>query len=257
MIKLGVILLAYENEEGLYDKIAPFQRDNIVISAVHAVFPQYHEAGYPILSKDGTHNKLKEFKERGLIKYFNMYPCPEEEWNVRTKALNVLEDNEKCTYYLILDGDEQYSDKDVSGLLKFIEQNLDIAWFSIQMKNLIFDKNHYLDNFSPPRIFQSKFYNGSTIFIDKFYWDNDVEFLGSQGERIDYKSLPTKKIPRNLCFPFHDTWRSIPRSKDKINYQMNRFKTCSYIWDEEKGLQFNLNYFKQTNQPIPEIYTND
>lgn len=254
MIKLGIILLAYENAEGLYDKLMPFQRENIVISAVHAVFPEFHEDGFPILSKDGTHKKLEEFKKNGLIKYLCVFPVPSPEWEARNTALQLLK-NDKCTHVMILDGDESYSDKDVSGLLKVIENNQDIAWFKINFKNLVFDFNHYIDDFIPPRIFKTTFYNGTTLQLDKFYWDNDVQFLDKDNNKVDYKQLPSQKISKIHCFPLHDSWRSIPRSRAKINYQLKRFKNCSYKWNEEKDcLEFNKDYYKSIGAALPEVY---
>lgn len=270
MNKMGVIFCCYGNPEYVKDCILPWinlkQKYNIKIAAVHGQFKEYHDMGIPDDDKD-TMFKLMRIYNTGLIDHLFIKSIDEgiggevykTESELRDECLQALL-KDGVDYVWLLDLDEFYTEKQIETIIEYInrEDNLFYTWFSIPFKNYLFDGKQWVSGFCPPRIFRANNYN-NLYKLDKFYWDNDIQYLGYLDTvDISYKDLPNKSIPENLLSQGikHLTWLHSNGEK-KCAYQEKHFNgICSYKFDKEKGeLYLNPDYYK--DKPYPTIHKDE
>ncbi len=258
-IKLGILGCFYNCHEDMDKKLnswfnRPESSKDFVFSFVSAPFKEYVELG---IKQDNTETEkaLRFLKDNGLIQYLEVSNKPMTEIEARNTALKHILD-EKCDYLYILDGDEFLSDQDVHNILYILNDidNQFYAWMKINFKNFVFDKNHWVEDFCPPRIFKININEG--LRLSTFIEDNGLGYKTKEGGLIDYRQLPNKVISKELVFPNHHSWDDYTRSYNKIKYQEKRGWKCSYIINEEKQcIEFNDEYFKSKNEKPPEVFS--
>ena len=246
-MKIGLIYCAYNTEEYLFDSLKPFREDSrFIISTVSVPFLEYRDQDIKV---DDTTEKLRKYKESGAIKYLVDSPKYIKEHEARNLALNELK-KDKVDYILLCDSDEVYKKEDLDKIVDYITKDKESIWWRLCLKNFVFDEETYLEEpFCPPRIFRVK---TDRLSHPSFYWDNDISYLDELGFRTGYENLKSKTIPKEIAWIDHFTWMNDERSKKKLDYQLSHFGgSCSFKWDEEKGLTFNEDYFKLRGEEIP------
>ncbi len=219
---------------------------NLVIGCCHSQFKEYAE--FDTNSDTETLNILKQYKFDSF--YIGDRPMLEHE--VRDIVLqDLLKLN--VDYVILLDGDEIWTTDQIKELISVIKKNPLYAWFSIEYKNLTFNKNTYTLGFCPPRVFKVEYVGCK---LRHFYWDNDISYIQANDKTaiISYRDLPNKKIQTIL--PTHHTWLNDERSRKKIIYQEKHFANgsgCSFKWDD--GLKWNEDFFVKTGQTKPILLT--
>lgn len=242
-LKFGIAGCFYGCSEYLPEVLKPWfklkDELNFEITAVNCLFSEYSALG----SKNEDH-ATREIISNHPFDYTFISPVPQIEKAARNSVLSYLL-YKRVDFVWILDGDEFYTEQEIRNIVSYVEKNKDKYWFSINFKNYILDGKKWIDGFKPPRIFS----NILPLKIDQFYLDNDIVYAGN----IDYKSLSTLDIPKEEAHVKHMTWLN-KNGKKKIEYQIKHFGSCSYKWNEEKQeLEFDLDYHKKFNVPIPEI----
>jgi hypothetical protein len=260
-MKIGIVFCAYNCSETLeyslehWIKAREFQLagNQYLISAVSIPFAEYKDIDLPV---DETPDLLSNYKNCNLIDYLFTEPKFIKESEARNLALAPLL-KEDVDYIILWDGDEVITTSQIISILNFVKLDPFCSWFSISYKNFVFNKNTYLVSpFTPPRIFRVKT-NGYTI--DSFSWDNDILYNNQfySNHYVDYKSLPTKVIPKTVAWVDHYTWLSNPKTRAKILYQQKHFNgVCSYRWNEAKNcVEFDPDFYSRRRLPIPEVAT--
>lgn len=264
-MKIGLIFCAYGTPEYLEKSLNPWinlkSKYNITISACHGQFKEFHENGVEdndIKTQKGL--LLLQVQNKIDYLYIQNYYGPdfdldtqkyETEAQIRNYCLQYLL-KQDLDYVILWDLDEFTTESEIESLLNYIQksENKFYNWYSIEYKNVIFDGNQYIDGFCPPRIFKTKVNN---LKLKEIYWDNDISYL-ERDKTISYKELAAKKVPKSIINPKHLTWLSNNRSKEKVQYQLKHFGHCGYKWnDQENKLEFDLEFYKKTNQKLPEI----
>lgn len=257
-MRIGVLFCLYGKKEYIPLCLDPWisfksDRHELVLAASHHKFSEYTKINN---SKDHVfYNELKKYNLNFIFSECE-YEEPTRNYlesDVRNASLRYLL-HQDCDFIILVDLDEQWSHQQINNTLNFIGLNNKFyGWFSINYKNYIFDGNQWVDGFCPPRIFKVKHDNS---FLDKFFWDNDLQYIDNSSRVIDYRSFPSCKIPKAVAHIKHLTWMN-DGGKEKVEYQNSHFGNgnCSYIWNEEKKcLEFNLDYFLKTKQNLPIIY---
>lgn len=241
-MKYGIIYCGYNTEEYIHESLAPWVgREDCVISAVSVPFNEYSQQEF---YEDRTtlilHNYLNEKK----IGYLTTFPRFIKEHEARNLALRKIK--EPVDAYFLVDSDEVYSKEDITRIFEFVETN-PVCWYSVALRNFVFDTNTYLEEpFTPPRIFRTNFLG---LTNPSFVWDNDMTYNHQEG-RFVHTSIVGLDIPKEVAWVDHYSWLNNPISQRKVKYQTAHFKgICSYAWDEEKGLIFNEEYYKDKEKP--------
>ncbi len=258
-IRLGILWAGYCCESDIVNNLNPWfnqiqSKDNFVFSCVSTPFIGYEQG-----NNHETIRALDFLLQSKLVQYVNISSEPMTEAEARNSALQPLL-KEKCDYILILDSDERHSEKDIHNLLYTLnnEDNQLYNHFKIEFKNLVFNNNSYVKNFAPKRIW--KVIDGN-IKLSNVRYDNDMLYIDESGNQISDDSLSCKKISSDLINPIHASWNNYDRSYKKIRYAEKRWSPpngfgCSYkINEENKCIEFNENYYKLINEPIPEVFT--
>lgn len=262
--KIGILLCAYGEasyvESCLENWAKLKEKYNLVIAGTHSIFKEYIEMGQ-IDNDIETLNKLIEQKNKGIIDYLwinNNYtsaanPINPTEAEARNYPLQWLLKQEVEWIYL-LDLDERYTEKDIESIINYLnhEDNQFYGWLSTPMKNYVFDGTVWIDGFCPPRAFRTKL---GSCKLNSIYWDNDIDYINGLGQKIDYKLLPNKSIPKNKVNKGikHMTWLH-SNGKSKYEYQVRHFGHCGYKWNYETNqLEFNKEFHAKHNIPIPEL----
>jgi len=231
----------------------------LVFSVVYGQFAEYAE----LFGKQEVKKPEWTEKYSDLIDYFTLCE-PDSEANHRNLALKPLLD-QNCDVIWLLDiQDEFYTVKNIKDIIGYILMNSYYCWYSVSLKNYVFDdKTFLLDPFTPPRIFKTS-YNG--FKFKKFAFDNDPVYIDQNKtdlpgvnydydstRYISYKQFSNIVIPQNVCFCKHLTWLNNEKSKRKILYQNSHFRgICGYKWnDKENKLEFNELYYRSIGQFIP------
>lgn len=240
-IKIGIQLLAYECENTIEEVLSPWiklkEKYDLLIWVASGQFKIYKDLGYEN-NNAKTLSLLNNLLEKGVIDHL-----------FTTDDDNLLSDHEtrdKCIPYfkendvdlmIQLDSDEFYSEKDVENYVKFIEDNKEYSIYNTTFKNLVDDGKiyHNWNRFSAGWI---KRHGG----ICKYYFDAHFYFCGDDNNTIEYRSVPSITIPKEIVNPTHDTW-TINRSgsefsdiKSKIEYQRRYYShDCGWVFDEETG----------------------
>ncbi len=257
-MKLGLHVVAYQCADYLDKFLQPWlefkkKHDSLVISFGHAVFKEFHSLGYPIESKDGSHELLRDYAERRDIDFYQFVTTPVSEAEARTVVLQPI--RTQCDYIIIGAPDEIYTLEEIEYLYKYIQREEFIQWFRIEFKNLTFNEQTYTTGFCPPRVFR----NHDSLSLSHFRGDDEPVFVDKGGQYIDYLLTSSKKIPTNIVYPLHYTWLDNQRSRDKIAYQTMRWAPpkgygCSFKIDENGKLAFNEEYYKLTKQTQPILH---
>jgi len=242
-MNLGILLSAYALPKYVKQCLLPWSKYQIPI-----VCSSYNFCNFEKKDNSETLDELKSFTSD--IFYDNEICLNESE--ARNLALEKLKEKNIDTI-LILDIDEFYSEKNIDTLLNFVNSDAFkyVAWSDIHFKNYTFKENQWIDGFCPPRLFKIKHLN---LTLDKFYWDNDVVYTDHLGNSIDYKTLSKQTIPKNKLQVKHLSWLNDIRSKEKVEYQIKHFGSCSFNWNYNKNiLEFNSEYFLKNKMPVPEV----
>jgi hypothetical protein len=250
-MKIGVLCNFYGFPDYLNKVLSSWleMNKNFIFAAASCKFDEYKDIEYNLEDKE-TLNKLNTLYKD---KFFYIYSGPiSNDSIVRNYPLKYLLD-QNVDYIWLLDGDEFYTKDQINKIINFVEQESFVPFFKINFKNFFNDENHWIDGFCPPRIFKTNFNN---LKLDSFYYENDVYYIDENNNKIDYKQLSSLSIPKTIAHIDHYSWcGSIDFLKNKIKYQNHRYKgICSYQWNDKKNcLDFNENYYKMINQPIPKI----
>lgn len=254
MNKFGIIFCGYNNEDTVEKALEPFlDDDRFVVAAVSVPFAEYIDQDE---FEDGTGGFLNQKFREGEIKYFIDSPRYIKEHEARNLALDCLK-REECQYYCMADGDELITKEQIENIIQFIEKDSESVWWRLSLKNYVFDDKTYLkEPFCPPRIFRAK---PDYLYNPSFYGDNDIQYFKSTGEPISYLYLPNQTVPKETAWIKHLTWLNNKIGKRKVGYQTERWgeNSCSFDWDEEKGLHFNEEYFRMKGERLPETLTDN
>ncbi len=252
MAKIGVLFVAYGQEDYYHKSIAPWvvaRKENLggntfIISCVSVPFKEYQGMG---VTEDKTTEFAKNDHAAGILQYLTTEPKFISEAEARNLALKPLLE-EKCEWAVCLDADEIYDLGEIEKLLGFVNKNKLTNSFNLNYKNYVFTTKQYYHQYFPNRIFSTKKLVG---FFDDCY----VKYEGN----LDFRQLSSINVPPHIISVAHFTWLNNLRSRDKIFYQEKRWgkDMTSYRWDEKEGLQFNLNYYKKFNIPVPEVITEE
>lgn len=254
-MKIGVLLTIYNCDEYVEECLNPWfelkKEHEVVISAVSGMFSDYRLLGLPNRNKK-TLEKLLNYDINFQITTNGEFLLGEDE--SRNLCLNFLK-NQNCDLIWILDGDEAYTKKQLTDIIKFIEENSQYDIYEVNFKNLTIYKNLFME-YRHKRIFWANRHDG----IDKIYFDN--QFFYNNG--TDINSVDFINVPRKIAYIKHYSWLSDDsRTKDKITYQKYRYRfgggkennedlRCSYIWNQEiDRLDFNKIFYNNYNQEIP------
>jgi hypothetical protein len=253
-MKIGILCNFYGFPEYLDQVLEHWQKfsnENFIFAAASCKFDQYININY--LEKDTRTIELLSTKYKKMFNYIYQEDVSNDSI-VRNKPLEYLI-NQNVDYIWLLDGDEFYSNQDINNILNFINFNKFIPFFKINFKNYFNDQKHWVDGFCPPRIFKVKINN---LRLHEFYFENDLYYLNSNNETVDYKSLSNIEIPKSLAHIKHYSWcGSKDFLKNKIKYQNLRYNgICSYKWnDSEERLELDIdNFYKRFNIEIPNIF---
>ena len=211
---IGLHVLAYNSTEYIdkfFDPWIEFKKNNeLLISVGHVCFKEYQEFGYPVLSADGTHEKLRNYHEQGTIDYLDIIEEPLTEAEARTRVLKpLLDQNISCL--LITAPDEEFVLTEIENLFKFVERNPFSDWFRINYRNLTFSEKTFTKGFSPPRVFR----NNSKWQLSHFFADDEPLYI-IDDQLVSYLNLVNQNIPVTIVNPLHYTWLDNERSKEKI-----------------------------------------
>lgn len=254
---LGLHFSAYDSVEYLERFLAPWlefkQKHGLIkISAGHACFKEFQEMGFPIKSKDGTHELLEEKHRKGEIDYNIFIEQSMGEADARTEILQPLL-RDDISLLWITAPDEIITLKQIEAALNYVKKDPYLIWYRFELKNLTFTEKTYIRGFCPPRIFT----NNRGYKIVHFRGDDELIYE-KDGQMIDYLQLPHKQIPFNICAPLHYTWLDDERSRGKVRYQEKRWNPpngngCSFKINQEGKLDWNYEAYKRVNQHTPEL----
>lgn len=258
-MKIGILCCGFSCHEKLDERMLPWfflsKEFNLVFSVISCRFKEYEELN---INQDNTTTRLylENLYDDGKIQYLRIPDESLSEAEARNLALKPLLDN-SCDYVWLLDlSDEYYTELQIRNIINYIQKEEFVTWFSIPFKNYVFDEKQWIGGFCPPRIF--KVNNSILCRLKKCYWDNDFEYDIGSGISVSYKNLSNKSIPLNLINNGvkHLTWLH-SNGKNKVAYQEKHFGVgnCSYKWNnKENKLEFNLDYYKKHNIPLPTVY---
>ncbi len=222
-----------------------------VICAVSVPF-----AAFPDSADDGTVDRLAAHLAAGEIDHLITEPKGIPETEARGLALTWLKTQHVDAIWQV-DVDEQYTEQDISRIIRYVDANPFVAAFRLSLKNYVFDRATYLaDPFTPMRIHRIK---AGPLEASAFWADNNVSYQGAGGRTVRDDALATLTVPATVAWVRHITWLNDERSKRKIVYHEGHFASrpeglrCSYSWDETKGLVFNDAYYRFVGHPLPRL----
>ncbi len=192
---------------------------------------------------DNTRALLGAHAQDGTVDHVIVSDKPMKETEARGAALKWLVEEGVDVIWLV-DSDEGYLESDILGAIQWVKANPFITWYRLPLRNYVFDAKTYLiEPFTPPRVFHVEPPN-TRYRIHSFYDDNNVLYSGTITRDfkrdIDFASMT---IPTSLCLPRHWSWMSDPRGKKKVEYQLSRGWSPSFLWDYDSAcLVFNPYY---------------
>lgn len=256
-MRIGIIYTAYNSEDYIERSINPWIEAktkkiggfDFSIATVSMPFEKF-----PSSKQDGTLEKLQKITERGDIDtLFCDSNIPVNEWEARNLCLQYFKNNYPCDLFFMLDSDEFYDTNEIKSLFQYIESGDPlVAWYKVCLRNFVFNNKTYLtEPFMPPRIYRNRVGNYE---INKFTYDNDINYIHIKNkEEKSHLELAYSTVPQILCNARHYTWLDDQRSRDKIDYQKSRGWMCSYYVNEQGRLDFNPEYYKKYNIPVPSV----
>jgi len=259
-LKFGLVIAVYNAIDYLsqcIDSWVDFRQKygNLKIAIVDCKFDDFEDTSLSNNSNDGTCELLNQYLKKNKIDFFEKLPSKKKEHDARNVALNFLL-KEKVDYIITWGVDEFASLEEIEKITNFVEQNPAECCFTINYKNYIFDDRHWADGFCPYRIWKTIHY---ILKLESFYWDDDCVYIDViSGDKVCDKMLPLCKIPKDIAHIKHHTWDNLQRNIIKILYQQKHFKSgagCFLKYNEkENKVEWNLEYFKKTNQNIPQLF---
>ena len=250
-MKLGIIISIYNGiefiEECLKDWIFLRSKFNIKIAIVDCLFNNFN--GQSPNSNDGTVELLEKYLQDNKIDFFQKLEPNLQENQARNVGIEYLL-NEGVTHILTTAPDEIFNDKDIEYLFNFLENEKEAAFYYIDYKNYIGNKNTYILDFCPKRIWVTQYKH---YLFNGLIFDDDGVFYDVSSKNL-YKdiSFPSKKIPYLKIK--HYSWLNGETSRKKIEYQKSRGWDCSYMINENNEVYFNKEFYKKYNIKIPELY---
>jgi len=251
-MKIGILCNFYGFPQYLGQVLDSWKKFNdiCIFAASSCKFDQYLNINY-IKEDNETAFRLKtQYKD--IISYVYDSKVSNDSI-VRNHPLEYLL-NQNVDYIWLLDEDEFYTEEQINNIISFIQSEPFIGWFKINFKNYVNDENHWIDGFCPPRIFKAKF---NDLKLNKFYFENDVNYINKENKEIDYKSLSNIEIPRSIAHIRHYSWCGDKIFlKNKVKYQLLRYNgICSYIWNEkDEKLELNIDdFYNKYNIKAPTI----
>lgn len=248
-MRVGCIYTAYQTEEYVEMSLGPWMAakegrlggHDYLICAVSVPFAGFEQPA----TKDRTIDIIKSAGVDHLI----TSDTPMTEVAARGEALQWLVD-QGCDILWQVDSDEAYQVSDIQRLVAFVDSQPFVTWFRVCLKNLVFDDKHYLaEPFAPPRIHRV---NPPRYKVQSFRADNDVQYTGTITQDIKPQDhFASMTISKEVAWPAHWSWLSDDRSRRKIEYQLKRWGSCSFAW--ENGLVFNKAYYAARGEPLPQV----
>lgn len=251
-MRIGVLGCFFGKPEYLDSCLEPWlqvdgelEDHEFVFAVVNAQFKERaHLEG--ITEDEEMQNKLYWYESQNYLDFLFVSESPLYEHQARNVPLQYLLKRD-IDYLILLDLDEFWTTDQIYKAIEIIEKNQDYTTFDVHMKNIIFDGNHFIRGFHPPRIFSNRKNGGMLNFV----WDNDIRY--KDGSLNPNRGL----IKEEELFIKHLTWLNEDGEK-KVEYHMKHFGTCSYLWDKrEKKLELNREYYLENNYEIPKIEKND
>ena len=255
---VGVIFTSFQMADMLSMSLSPWMaarevnlgHNTFKIACVSCPF-----TGFPVEEPiDDTGVRLQTLCEEGRVDrvFFSREPVSETE--ARGQALQWLV-GAGVDITIIVDGDEIFTGADIANILMTVGDTPLIVWYRLSLQNLVFDTEHALaEPFTPPRIHRII----SGVYKAEAFWDdNNIRYRNLSDSSYVQRDIDmaSMTIPMRVAAPKHFSWLSNDRSRRKIVYQVSRGWSCSYRWDEQKGLCFNEQYFLSRGEPLPEVVT--
>jgi len=253
-LKIGVLFTAYNCSRYLKLCFDPWfnlkEKYNLKFAINSGMFKAYKDLGFPDRN-DETLDIIYKYKFDFLINTRDSLLLDED--SSRNNCLNYLKDIQGCDLIWLVDGDENYDEKQIIKTIDFIQSNPRADWYTVFFRNFTFTKKFYLD-FSRPNIYWTDRNGG----IEKFYFDCNVLYK----DGTTYNQKQNTNIPKSILFVDHYAWLTDDtRSKEKIDYQKTRHSgdvdiRCSYISDNNI-LYFNKNFYdiRNINYPLLHEYS--
>lgn len=200
-------------------------------------------------STDGSAELLEKYKEENKIDFYQQLGNGLKEHEARNVTLKWLLEHGVDTI-LSIGIDEMFKIDEITKIFDYVQKEQFVAVFKIHYKNYVGDEKHYVNGFTPNRIWRV---NYNKCQLKEFVWDDDQKYITEQGQEVMDRNLPTKIIPGIQIK--HLSWLNGRRSKNKIIYQNAHFSTgCGYKWNEQtQSVEINYEFFKKTGQIPPEI----
>lgn len=219
---------------------------DIKIVTCSALFKQYAEQGFTYENNDNE-SYLNHLKLKGLIDECFFIKKPIVDFESRNICLEYLKKFDLDLIWQLDFGDEIYSTIDILNAIRYIKFNNFCDWYRINFKNYVFDYNHFILDFTPPRVHWFNRNGG----IDKFVWDNDLIYKNG----LHSNQVSNCVIPSSQALVTHYSWCGSPEFlKAKIKFQNNSLGICSYKWNNSSNkLEFNPNYYH--NRPYPTVHS--
>lgn len=242
--KIGIIFCMFGNQDFVEPCLNAWKQvknEFFVYSCVSAPFEGYEDL------KVETDNTAELIRAANIMDFHFITDKYIKETDARQKCLDYLKE-QNCDTVFLVDIDEFYTVEEVNKILEYVDKNKDVAWFKLSLKNYIFDDKTYLEQpFCPPRIYRVNF---PPYKLDKFYQDNNIAYLNINNVSFPDSFIRNKTVPQSVAWISHYTWPSNETSKNKVFYQLKRWKTCSYQWNEQENkLEFNPDYYKNKESP--------
>jgi hypothetical protein len=227
---------------------------DVWISSKHCCFPETFSLGYDLYSKDGTLEKLGQFKEEGLVDDFEIYDEPIEEQIAWSDNLPFLQSKNPELIWMT-NSDEIFTVNDIARIVEFVQRNSLTDYFKVNFKNY-FGRGKFVDNFVVPRVWANKRNGGLKLF----YRDDLAQFNNGKKD-VECSSMV---IPKKHCFPAHYSWSLPPQYSDeenklfcmrKLGFQKIRYIHPSYRWNDEKNeLELDPTYYSRFGLTMPQVF---
>lgn len=258
-MNLGIIYCCWESADTLVQSISPWlaARESYlgghtyticVVACPFRGFPQPE-------ALDQTVAMVRQYRAKGEIDMIVSSPSPITEVEARTSALTWLRDSQAVEATIMVDSDEVFTERDITGLTTFMEATPFVAWYRLSLTNLVFDaQTRLVEPFTPPRVHRMHLTSPFSLTATAFYEDNNVMYDQAPGVNRSVQrdtDLASMTVPPSACAPLHYSWLSNLRSKQKVEYQRSRWGCCSFKWSDVGGLSFDLDYFKERGLIIP------
>lgn len=205
-------------------------------------------SGFPDTKDDGTVDYLFSQISREKIDHLVVSDVPIPETEARGRALQWLV-AQGVDILIQWDSDEIPTEKDILGILRFIEGNPLVPFFKFSLRNAVFnDKTFLKEPFTPARAHRVR----SGSYVAHSFWDDNSVLYHDDLTRHFKRDidLPCKTIPKSIAYPLHLSWLDNERSRKKCEYQEARSWKCSFRWNYDTGhLEWN------PELPIPETET--